>query len=1741
VALKALHLYSVSDDIHFESLTMDFKILVLVFAFASSSFARDHVLVAPKEIRVGVEENIVLNLHGYDGQVTINAYYLTLPQRLQRSADEVRQQFPADEPIEFSLKIAEEDIVEPVPKRKDMYVELHVEVRQSQEDITITAQMLLNYTSGYVFMMTDRPAYRPGETVKMAIAVLDQNLQLTNEETDVAVSVKTPADSGSVTVGYKDLTSQNRDYVDHEFDLASEAVTGVYTAIAKVKSLNIETSATFEVQRYVLPAFDVNVAMKQSFILPTDVDFTFTLNAKYSYGNDVYGSYYVKVELVRPGQQNPIQVFKRPARFNERATFREGTEDITIPTAVIVAALKGEETLQNLVDEGATLSIQATVTSSSDAETETDIVNNIPFTKSPYKINTDRSSRYFMAGFIYQVKADVLDRVTGMPVEKVDCQIQIGDQVFAAKSDKRGQIFHLVDTQSNVNEMQITIRTMNEAQEDVTFTAVKNTSPNYLGITLTKPYYTVEENIPIQFRFPEGVVPPQLRYYVVSRGETVASGKVDINAGHVGDKSHQIPAQQSMVPSARLIAYYIHNGQVISNSVWFDIEDVCQGNELEVQPSSKEILPETDMEVFVQGNPNSLVMVKALDRSAYFVYNDSRVDRDMVWDNMGAYDTACSREGGANSKNVFEESGMFVTGKTISPSVYSKPVCGALNRKKRAALDVRDDDEEEDADYTIKQCIADGKRMVPGDALSCDERADIVYENTGDLLCSQKFKFSCLVQKRAVAFSAGGRANAQMVVNAQRMVAGKAAPRTRFLENWIWKKVTLDGMGLHTMRETSPGQVTTYDFTAISASHENQVCVAKPATVKVFKDMFIKIHIPYSLNIMEQANIKYTLFNYNKNNKKVEIKMKHGKELCSVFAADDFHTIDSFWIEGDSSVSRYFTVMPIAKSSNVQIEMMATTQDFVEDQLTRNLRIEPRGARKYVTESFPIQDNDDFEITLNLPNDGYVYGTRQCWIYAFGNPLGPMLEVDMASGELKNLQSLIRAPGGCGEQNMIRVAPSVYVYRYNIAVNKWTAAQQQQAINQINKGYQIELGHRSTKVNLRAFAVWKNHDPSTWLNALVIKVFKEAHEVHPNLDTDPLCSALEWLLTQQAEDGHFVERKHVYHREMDGQVDEEISMTAYVTVSIQEVGEICPNIDVSKILTAKGRAFDYLEEKLGQGQLGAYALALATYAAWADVPGSALAIDSYNALWNLHQNDAARNMIHWGARGKANMIETTSYALLASVMKARHEGLTEENMARNKAVARWLISQRNENGGFQATADTIVGLQAMTEYMAWITTAQIPGPPPTDLTISLKSKVNSDWFAEPGTIKGSGLQDGLRSELKVPDNVVGPDPIRATVQGVGEGSLSYRCVYRQKTGNEFCPFNIEVETIEEMGGDVPILNLILSVSKKEEPSAGMSIVDIGLISGYEVQLNSLEDLLNENVVDGLADRYEITDKSIILYISKITTEQILLPIVLKQTAMVEHAHPAQISVYDYYEPEIACNKFYSTDDKLIVRTACSRPDENQKSICRCAEGGCMKCRSWDQIRSRTECIDNSPDCDTCQMGTENCLPLVRKACQAEFLYKVEVEEVAPEEDGFIAFTANIIRVFKSGADSEAAEDVRRTFKLRTDCHETCVDPLITDEHYIIPGRWLYISGRAPEVVKHNDANIFTYVLDATSGFIQRVVPNDKCVKAKDHKDKKNKKCRRGRLPAEVCEKLKQRKVICILQDQFEQKMRDGCG
>ena len=61
------------------------------------------------------------------------------------------------------------------------------------------------------------------------------------------------------------------------------------------------------------------------------------------------------------------------------------------------------------------------------------------------------------------------------------------------------------------------------------------------------------------------------------------------------------------------------------------------------------------------GTPGALVSVSAVDRAAYFLYDGSRLTRDVMFNKMESYDQGCLRNGGQDGSGVFWVSNSFCT------------------------------------------------------------------------------------------------------------------------------------------------------------------------------------------------------------------------------------------------------------------------------------------------------------------------------------------------------------------------------------------------------------------------------------------------------------------------------------------------------------------------------------------------------------------------------------------------------------------------------------------------------------------------------------------------------------------------------------------------------------------------------------------------------------------------------------------------------------------------------------------------------------------------------------------------------------------------------------------------------------------------------------------------------------------------------------------------------------------------
>lgn len=108
--------------------------------------------------------------------------------------------------------------------------------------------------------------------------------------------------------------------------------------------------------------------------------------------------------------------------------------------------------------------------------------------------------------------------------------------------------------------------------------------------------------------------------------------------------------------------------------------------------------------------------------------------------------------------------------------------------------------------------------------------------------------------------------------------------------------------------------------------------------------------------------------------------------------------------------------------------------------------------------------------------------------------------------------------------------------------------------------------------------------------------------------------------------------------------------------------------------------------------LASYALQLANHA------GKDIILDKFDRLavingdkknWNKPVPESDKNS-EWYSKPNSVNVEMTAYGLLA-ILAAGHftDGLP---------VMKWLLSQRNDQGGFESTQDTVVGLQALAKF-----------------------------------------------------------------------------------------------------------------------------------------------------------------------------------------------------------------------------------------------------------------------------------------------------------------------------------------------------------------------------------------------------------------------------------------------------------
>ncbi|XP_066449838.1 complement C3 [Eleutherodactylus coqui] len=1564
---------------------MGCRVLCLtLLALLAGCFGQPCNLITPSVLRLDSEETLVIDGHdkAFDADIEIQDFP-------KRGFSLVKQKISLNAGNKFlgaaKVTIPSKDLA------KDQKIKQYVYVTVKSPICNMEKVVLLGYQSGYIFTQTDKTIYTPGSTVLYRIFSMNYKMSPVNKAVIIEFltpeniivrrdTVKTEGESGILSLSHK---------------LTELVSVGVWTISAKYEETPQQNYTTnFEVKDYVLPTFEIQMIPEKKFFHIDDKEFVVDIKAKFLYGKPVSGSAFVMFGVKKDGVKTGLPSTLR------RITLTDGEEHATLEREDLVKNFKN-------VDDMLQYTIYMTITLIADPGTEIveSELEDIYIVKSPYKILFTKTSKHFKPGMPFDLMVFVTNP-DGSPAIRIPVVAEPGKVEGVTGAEGTAKL--TLNTASNINSLQITVKTAyanippaQQATATMTASAYQSTG-NYLHIGITATEVKPGDNLAINFniRNTNPAVQNQIQhftYLIMNKGRIQ---KVDRQPRLQGQAlvTMSLPVKEDLIPSFRLIAYYMIGNEMVSDSIWVDVTDSCMGTLLvtgNTERDNKAQIPGSSMKLKLQADHKANVGLVAVDKGVYVLNSKFKMSQKKVWDTVEKSDIGCTPGSGANSMGVFYDAGLALQSSTQATTQQrSEPHCEvrAARRRRSSAQLV-----EQKATYaskykdSVRKCCTDGMDDNPM-GHNCERRAENILEGKecldAFLDCCKYFTQKREQEKALKDTDTHGRSDD----DDDYLPDADIVSRTEFPESWFWKIESMterpdnNGISTKVLNLFLKDSITTWEVLAVSLSQNKGICVAKPYEIQVIKDFFMDMRLPYSVVRNEQVEIRTVLYNYGNERIKVRVTLTHNPEFCSLSTAKaNFQQF--VFINPQSSVAVPHIIVPLNLGLH-EIEVKAAVfGQFVSDGVRKKLKVVPEGVRltkniKLVTLEPEVKGEGGVQEETVTPLDEKNIVPRtdvETIVTIQGSPVSQLVE-DALDGS--NLNPLIIVPRGCGEQNMITMTPGVVAANYLDATDQWERIglnRRDEAIKNIRQGYVQQLVYRKADSSYAAFTT---RPASTWLTAYVAKVFAMSQPL-VDIQSDVLCGAIKWLiLEKQKPDGMFKEDAPVIHQEMVGAIkgsSEDVALTAFVLIAMLESEKTC-TAHINNLKLSIEKATSFLEGQFS-GLNNPYTIAITSYAL-----AMAGKVDIVEKLLS-----ASTDKLHWQSSSRFITIEATSYAVLA-LLKLKQFNLIGP-------IVRWITEQRYYGAVYGSTQATIVMFQALTQYQI-----DIPALNELDLDVSLSLPERQAPLKYRINLENALLARSAETRLN--------KKFVVTAKGKGQGTLTVMSVYHAlvtEKEKECKNFDLTVTVKEEPDvkrpeGALATVSLEMCARYLKDRDATMSILDVSMMTGFHPDIQSLNKLMKG--VDKYISKFEInkesTDRgSLIIYLDKIShKKEECIKFYSHQMFKVGLVQPASVTVYDYYTPENRCTKFYHMEkDSKLLGMIC------QNDVCRCAEENCF-------LQQQLE-------------GVIDAAGRLQRACApgVDYVYMARLEEIQ-KNDNYDNYVMKIISIIKQGTDEDVLDNTR---------------------------------------------------------------------------------------------------------------------
>jgi CD109 antigen len=562
-------------------------LLTLLPSCTPSEGADGYAIVIPENFTAGSQQSVAVTL--FKGDQTVSGKVELTVFQGDEDIINVKKDIDGKGTISFM-----------VPDVPEGEYGIRIEGDNFEDEASITIER--NFL---IFLETDKPIYKPGQTIRMRAFTLDAELKPLAESLTIEIQ-----DAKGIKIFRQETQTDEYGTATLELPISTEPNLGVWKVTAA--SPQGQTELDVRVEEYVLPKYEVKVDLPKQWYL-VDEEITGVITSEYSFGKPVVGDLEIRASCY-------VGVWEEYATYN---TAIDGEAEFTIPgpgylAGVPAAGGQGNVILDVVVSEKATGYEEKT----SALLTVADSPVNIQIIPSGTLFKPELPFRFLVV--TETPDNQLIDTEVNVAVKYYDNDFESFGDTEQTLNTVNGKTMVTVTPPEDSAALVIEVSTP-EAYAERAVEASYSPSGNFIHVEQIG-QGTPEVGAEIKFKVYSTEEAANFYYEVVSRGKMVFTSYT--NSDEIAFTTTPL-----MAPASKLLVYQIlPNSEVAADYIPFNV-NADYPHEVTVEFSTGEASPGDEVDINIETDGKSRVGIAAVDRSV-FILAENRLNLRQVFDEL---------------------------------------------------------------------------------------------------------------------------------------------------------------------------------------------------------------------------------------------------------------------------------------------------------------------------------------------------------------------------------------------------------------------------------------------------------------------------------------------------------------------------------------------------------------------------------------------------------------------------------------------------------------------------------------------------------------------------------------------------------------------------------------------------------------------------------------------------------------------------------------------------------------------------------------------------------------------------------------------------------------------------------------------------------------------------------------------------------------------------------------------------